>query len=78
MAVAPAKKSRKPINRVNSLKPRKFVDHQIVNHSGRMVGHVRVKPSSILWSPTDGRDWYGIPLKKFAEYLELNGKKQKK
>jgi hypothetical protein len=43
-----------------------------------MVGHVRVKPSSILWSPTDGHDWYGISLKKFAEYLELNGKKQKK
>jgi hypothetical protein len=62
----------------NSFKPRKFEDFEIVDANGKVVGHVRVKPSGILWSPKSGKDWYGISLSEFAEYLETHGKKQAK
>jgi hypothetical protein len=65
-------------NKVNSFASRKVEDHKIVDSNGQVVGHVRVKPSSILWSPKNGRDWYGIPLSKFGDYLVVNGRKQKK
>jgi hypothetical protein len=63
---------------LNSFRPRKFEDHEIVDADSRVVGHVRVKPSSILWSPKNGKDWYGIPLEVFADFLETRGRKQRK
>lgn len=63
---------------VNSFRPTKVVDHVIVDDDNKVVGHVRVKPSGILWSPKNGKDWYGIPLSDFAAYMEGNGKKLKK
>ena len=63
---------------VNSFRPKKYEDHAIVDGNGKVVGHIRVKPSGILWSPKNGKDWYGIGLAEFAAYLEGNGKKQKK
>lgn len=62
----------------NSFRPKKFEDHEIVGADGKVVGHVRIKPSGVLWSPPNGKDWYGISLTKFAQYLESEGKKQKK
>lgn len=62
---------------VNSFRSRKFEDHEIVDDSNKVVGHIRVKPSGILWSPKNGKDWYGLSLTDFATYIELNGKKQK-
>jgi hypothetical protein len=63
---------------LNSFRPRKFEDHEIVDTEQRVVGHIRVKPSSVLWSPKNGKDWYGISLDAFADFLEKNGKKQRK
>lgn len=63
---------------VNSFRARKFEDHEIVDSESRVVGHVRVKPSSILWSPKNGKDWYGISLECFANFVEEHGKKQRK
>lgn len=65
-------------NRVNSFAPKKYEEHTIVDADGKVVGHVRVKPSSILWSPKNGKDWYGLALKDFGEYIVKNGKKQSK
>jgi len=62
----------------NSFRPRKFEDHEIVDGDNKVVGHVRVKPSGIHWSPKNGKDWYGISLSDFADYMETNGKKLKK
>lgn len=62
----------------NSFRPKKYEDHEIVNEENKVVGHVRVKPSGVLWSPANGRDWYGISLIDFATYMYSNGKKQKK
>ena len=63
---------------VNSFRPRKYEDHEIVDSSNKVVGHIRVKPSGLLWSPKNGKDWYGISLTKFAAFIEENGKKQTK
>lgn len=63
---------------VNSFRPRKFEDHEIVDADGKVVGHIRVKPSGVLWSPANGKDWYGISLAKFSKFVEDNGKKQAK
>jgi len=62
---------------VNSFRPRKYEDHSIVDDSNRVVGHVRVKPSGILWLPKGGHDWYGVPLAVFADFMEAKGKKKK-
>jgi hypothetical protein len=63
---------------VNSFRPRKYEDHEIVDGKNKVVGHVRVKPSGILWSPKNGKDWYGVPLDEFATFMENKGKKQGK
>lgn len=65
-------------NRVNSFRPKKYEDHEIVDADNKVVGHIRVKPSGVLWSPKNGKDWYGVSLDKLAEFLEENGKKQTK
>lgn len=62
----------------NSFKLKKFEDHEIVDENKKIVGHIRVKPSGILWSPADGKRWYGISLAEFSAYLIANGRKQKK
>ncbi len=64
--------------RVNSFAPKKFEEHTIVNAEGKVVGHIRVKPSGVLWSPKNGKDWYGLSLTDFADYAAKNGKKQSK
>lgn len=64
--------------RVNSFAPKKFEEHSIVDSDGKIVGHIRVKPSGILWSPKNGKDWYGLSLSDFADYAVKNGKKQSK
>lgn len=65
-------------NNVNSFRPTKFSDHEIIDSEGKVVGHIRVKPSGVLWSPKNGKDWFGVSLAEFATFLETNGKKQKK
>ena len=62
----------------NSFKPRKYEDHEIVDEKNMVVGHIRVKPSGIAWSPSNGKDWYGVSLGKFAAFMEDNGRKIKK
>jgi hypothetical protein len=64
--------------RVNSFSPSKVQDHTIVDADRKVVGHVRVKPSGILWSPRDGKIWYGVSLDDFARFAVEKGKKQSK
>lgn len=64
--------------RVNSFAPRKFEEHTLVDADNKIVGHIRVKPSGILWSPKNGKDWYGLGLDDFAKIIVREGKKQSK
>lgn len=63
---------------VNSFRPKKFEDFEIVDANGDVVGHIRVKPSGILWAPKGSHVWYGLTLKQFGELATEHGKKQKK
>jgi hypothetical protein len=63
---------------VNKFRPRKFEDFEIIGEDDKVVGHVRVKPSGVLWAPTNAKEWYGVSLTDFAVYMIQNGKKQKK
>ncbi|MGM8228722.1 hypothetical protein ACSV5M_19235 [Cellvibrio sp. ARAG 10.3] len=65
-------------NKVNSFRPKKYEDHEILDSEGKVVGHIRVKPSGVLWSPKNGKDWYKLSLAKFAEIAETQGRKTKK
>jgi len=70
---APAKK-----NRVNSFSPSKVQDTTIVDTDGKTVGHVRLKPSGVLWAPSNSKVWYGLSLDQLDDYAKKHGKKQKK
>ena len=63
---------------VNSFRPRKYEDHEIVDDDNKVVGHIRVKPSGVLWSPKNGKDWYGVSLSQFSSFMEQEGKKKAK
>lgn len=63
---------------VNSFRPRKFEDHEIVNGDNRVVGHIRVKPSGVLWAPANSKVWYGVSLSEFAKFMEEWGTTQTK
>jgi len=63
---------------VNSFRPRKFEDHEIVNGNNKVVCHIRVKPSGVLWAPTKSKVWYGVSLLEFAKFMEENGTTQTK
>ena len=63
---------------VNNFRPRKFEDFEIVGDNKKVVGHIRVKPSGVLWAPTNAKVWYGVSLNGFAAFMEQNGKRQDK
>jgi hypothetical protein len=44
---------------VNRFNPRKFEDFDIIDGDDRVVGHIRVKPSGVLWAPSNAKVWYG-------------------
>jgi len=63
---------------VNSFRPKKYEDFEIVDEDNKVVGHIRVKPSGVLWAPANAKVWYGVLLKDFAAFMEEHGKKQVK
>ncbi len=62
----------------NQFQPSKFHEHRIVTDSGSVVGHIRVKPSGVLWAPKGAKVWYGLSIEKFGELMQSQGKVQKK
>jgi hypothetical protein len=63
---------------VNNFRPRKFEDFEIVDGVQKVVGHIRVKPSGVLWAPANSKLWYGVSLDQFSKFMESTGRKQKK
>jgi hypothetical protein len=62
----------------NSFSPTKMHQFRIVDGTHKVVGHVRLKPSGVLWAPKNAKVWYGVSLRTFAEFMEANGKRQGK
>jgi hypothetical protein len=63
---------------VNSFRTKKFEDFEILDSNDNTIGHIRVKPSGVLWAPKDAKLWYGVSIADFQEFIEENGKKKKK
>ncbi len=63
---------------VNSFRPRKYEDFEIVDEKEKVVGHIRVKPSGILWAAANAKGWRGVSLEEFAAFMEDKGKRQEK
>jgi len=62
----------------NRFEPEKYHDLKIVTDGNKTVGHIRVKPSGVLWVPKNAKKWYGVDLDKFAGFMEREGKLQDK
>ena len=62
----------------NRFQPSKFHEHKIVSSSGSVVGHIRVKPSGVLWAPKGAKTWYGLSIRRFGALMESEGRTQKK
>jgi len=58
---------------VNSFRPRKFEDFEIVDDDNRVVGHIRVKPSGVLWAPSNAKVWYGVSLARCSSRSPTSG-----
>jgi hypothetical protein len=55
-----------------------YYEHTILDEKGKTIGTVRIKPSSILWKPVNAREFYSIPLQKFAELMQAASTKASK
>jgi len=62
----------------NLFRPQKFEDFEIIDGDGKVVGHVRVKPSGIHWAPSNSKMWYGVTLAEFAVFMQKEGRRKKK
>jgi hypothetical protein len=62
----------------NRFQPNKFHQHTIVTNSGTVVGHVRIKPSGILWASKGAKVWRGLSIKAFDNLMEEHGRPQDK
>ncbi|MFO0914167.1 MAG: hypothetical protein U0795_14505 [Pirellulales bacterium] len=62
----------------NRFDPEKYYDHKIVDDEGAVVGHIRVKPSGVLWAPKNAKVWYGVTMEQFGQFMQAKGKTQKK
>jgi hypothetical protein len=50
-------------------------DFTIVDDDG-VVGHIRVKPSGVLWAPKNSQTWHRLSLERFAELATKHGAEQ--
>jgi hypothetical protein len=62
----------------NGFAPKKFEDFKIHDKNGQVVGHIRVKPNGVSWSPKGLHNWYSLTLKQFGDFAETKGRKSKK
>jgi len=53
------------------------VDHTIVDGKGNIYGHLRIKPSSILWKPRRERQYFNVKIKDFDSWIKSTSKARK-
>jgi hypothetical protein len=50
------------------------VDYTILDGNGNTYGHLRVKPSSILWKSRHDRRYYNATIEDFAKWIKNHPK----
>ena len=54
---------------INTFRRREYHEELIVSSDGRVVGTIRLKPSSLLWRPNGNRTFVSVPLERFASWI---------
>ena len=52
-----------------SFKRPEFHDEEIMDENGRLVGRIRIKPSSVMWKPNGSRAFLSVGLDKFTTWM---------
>lgn len=53
-------------------------DYTIIDtDNGSVIGHIRIKPSGVLWAEKSSRTWHKLSIKEFSELAKKHGKQQK-
>jgi hypothetical protein len=53
-----------------SFKAPAYQELKIQDEKQRLIGELRLKPSSILWKPANAQKYYAVPLDVFREWIE--------
>jgi hypothetical protein len=51
---------------------------QKITEGGKVVGTIRVRPSTIMWKPKSGQDWFGVTIEQFEKFAKKKGEKMDK
>lgn len=54
----------------NKFEQPQHMQGKILGPAGRLVGTMRIKPSSVLWKPSGAHDFYAVPLDRFTEWIK--------
>jgi hypothetical protein len=57
----------------NSFAALKAQDFAVVDREGELIGHLRVKPSTVSWRTAGAQKWRRIRLEKFIELANEHG-----
>lgn len=53
----------------NSFKRSECHEEEIIDESGRLIGRIRIKPSSVMWKPNGSRAFFSVGLDKFIAWM---------
>jgi hypothetical protein len=51
----------------------KAQEFTIQNDKGEAVGHIKIRPSSVLWRDAEGTQWYRLRLARFIALAHEEG-----
>jgi hypothetical protein len=46
-----------------------YLEETIQDENGTTVGSIRIKPSSVLWRPTNAQKFYAVSLDEFSTWI---------
>ncbi len=46
-----------------------YIEETINDSAGKVIGKIRIKPSSVLWKPKNQQKFYSVSLDQFADWI---------
>jgi hypothetical protein len=53
----------------NTFKRPDYHDEVVVGGNGKLLGTIRIKPSSVMWRPNGSRSFLSVSLDRFAAWI---------
>ena len=54
----------------NEFRSPEYLEETIVSEqNGKVIGTIRIKPSSVQWKPSNARKFYSVSLTTFSEWI---------